>query len=98
MAPFVRCQIVGTADPFLKQPEVGNRNPSSPMLADGYHYMLKYKNATGAVHTTSLTEALDWLTRFPAVPPPAVKPSPAKSVSSAPSPSLRRSTRNRPRL
>ena len=89
------CQIVGTADPFLKQPEVGNRNPSSPLLAAGYHYMLKYKNATGAVHTTSLTEALDWLNRFPAVPPPAVTPSPAKSVSFAPSPSLRRSTRNR---
>jgi hypothetical protein len=43
--------------------------------------MLKYKTATGTVHATSLTEALDWLTRFPAVPPPAVKPSPAQSVS-----------------
>ena len=87
------CQIVGTAEPFLKQPEVGNRNPSSPLLADGYHYMLKYRNAAGTTHTTSLTEALDWVTRFPAVAPPA-KPIPPPALPPPPSRRRRRSPRN----
>ena len=89
------CEIIGTAPPFLKKKEVGNRNSTSPLLADGYHYMIQYRNAADIVHTTSLTEALDWVTRFPAVDPEITVP-PAKPAStSSPPSSLRRSKRNR---
>ena len=82
------CQVISTAPPFLKLPSVGNRNVSSPLLADGYHYMLRYTASTGATHASSLTEVADWILRFPAGDPSSSSPPPSPPVSRRTSPRL----------
>ena len=87
------CHIISTASPFLKLPSVGNRNPSSPILADGYHYMLRYTTPSGATHSSSLTEVADWVHRFP-----AVNPSSSSSPPASPPPTQPTPRRTSPRL
>jgi hypothetical protein len=65
-------------------------------LSGGCHHMLKHVNSSGVTHATSLTEAVDWIVRYPATASAAAKPSRAPAVTSPSSPPLRRSPRLSP--